>query len=74
MPLDELLPKAMSLWPTKRATVCGNVRMNYKTFGRRVFSLCNALKRLGLKLTEGYQIIPEQSTTAMIVYNDEAEY
>ena len=59
MPLDELLPKAMSLWPTKRATVCGNVRMNYKTFGRRVFSLCNALKRLGLKKGDRLAIFHE---------------
>ncbi|MGB2630941.1 MAG: homocysteine S-methyltransferase family protein [Candidatus Omnitrophota bacterium] len=41
---------------------------------RKIFKLLECEKRLGLTLTEGFQIVPEQSTTAMIVYNDLAEY
>ncbi|MGD2278953.1 MAG: dihydropteroate synthase, partial [Candidatus Omnitrophota bacterium] len=40
----------------------------------KLFRLLECEKRLGLELTEGYQIVPEQSTTAMIVYNDLAHY
>ncbi len=40
----------------------------------KLFKLLEAEKRLGLKLTEAYQIVPEQSTTAMIVHHGEAEY
>ncbi|MGB2650718.1 MAG: homocysteine S-methyltransferase family protein [Candidatus Omnitrophota bacterium] len=40
----------------------------------KLFRLLEIEPRLGLNLTEGYQIVPEQSTTAMIVHNDKAEY
>lgn len=40
----------------------------------KLFRLLDVEKRLGVRLTEGYQMVPEQSTTAMIVYNDKAEY
>ncbi|MDP8258713.1 MAG: homocysteine S-methyltransferase family protein [Candidatus Aadella gelida] len=39
----------------------------------KVFGILEAEKSIGLELTEGYQIIPEQSTTAMIIHNDKAE-
>jgi len=41
---------------------------------KKIFRLLEIERRLGLRLTEGYQIVPEQSTTAMIVHNDRAEY
>ncbi|MBU1083627.1 MAG: methionine synthase, partial [Candidatus Omnitrophica bacterium] len=40
----------------------------------KIFALLDAEKRIGVELTEGYQMIPEQSTTAMILHNDKAEY
>ncbi|MEA3489770.1 MAG: homocysteine S-methyltransferase family protein [Candidatus Omnitrophota bacterium] len=40
----------------------------------KIFRLLEVERRLSVRLTEGYQMVPEQSTTAMIVYNDEAEY
>ena len=41
---------------------------------KKIFKMLECEKGLGLKLTEGYQIIPEQSTTAMVIYNELAEY
>ena len=41
---------------------------------KKIFKLLEVKKNIGIDLTEGYQMVPEQSTTAMIVHNDEAEY
>ena len=41
---------------------------------KKIFKLLGIEKAIGVKLTEAFQMIPEQSTTAMIVYNDKAEY
>ncbi|RKY41708.1 MAG: methionine synthase [Candidatus Makaraimicrobium thalassicum] len=41
---------------------------------QKIFSILDVERRLNIRLTEGYQMVPEQSTTAMIVYNDKAEY
>ncbi len=41
---------------------------------KKLFDLLEVEKRLGIKLTEAFQMVPEQSTTAMIVYNERAEY
>ncbi|MBD3379137.1 MAG: methionine synthase, partial [Candidatus Omnitrophica bacterium] len=40
----------------------------------KIFRLLEVEPRLGIKLTGGYQMIPEQSTTAMIIFDPEAEY
>ena len=40
----------------------------------KIFRLLDVEKRMDVRLTEGYQMVPEQSTTAMIVYNDKAKY
>ena len=40
----------------------------------KIFKILDIEKRLGIKLTQAYQMVPEQSTTAMIVYSKEAEY
>ena len=40
----------------------------------KIFRLLELPKYTDMKLTEEYQIVPEQSTTAMVVYNDKAEY
>ncbi len=40
----------------------------------KLFRLLDVERRLGIHLTEAFQMVPEQSTTAMIVHNDKAEY
>lgn len=47
MPLYEILPKAVRLYPEKEAVVCGEARMSYRTFAGRVFRLCRAFAALG---------------------------
>ncbi len=41
---------------------------------RKVFSLLPAESGLGMTLTAAYQLVPEQSTTAIIVHHPEAKY
>jgi 5-methyltetrahydrofolate--homocysteine methyltransferase len=41
---------------------------------RKVFDLLPAEKELGMSLTEAYQLIPEQSTAAIIVHHPAARY
>ncbi len=40
----------------------------------KVFRILEIERYIGVRLTEDYMMIPEQSTTAMIIYNDKAEY
>jgi 5-methyltetrahydrofolate--homocysteine methyltransferase len=40
----------------------------------KVFKLLPAEKELGMQLTEAYQIIPEQSTAAIILHHPQAKY
>jgi len=68
MPLNELLVKAVKLWPEKEAISCGNVKMDYKTFGKRVFSLCTALKKLGLKRDDRLAIFHENHHNFLEAY------
>ncbi len=41
---------------------------------RKVFDLLPAEKELGMSLTAAYQLVPEQSTAAIIVHHPEARY
>lgn len=41
---------------------------------RKVFSLLPVEKELGMQLTSAYQLVPEQSTAAIIVHHPEAKY
>jgi 5-methyltetrahydrofolate--homocysteine methyltransferase len=41
---------------------------------RKVFDLLPAEKELGMKLSPAYQLIPEQSTAAIIVHHKDAKY
>jgi len=41
---------------------------------KKIFSLLDVEKRIGVRLTEACQMVPEQSTTAMIVHNERAKY
>lgn len=49
MPLNEILHRAVRLFPHKEAVVCGDLRMDYETFSRRVWCLSNVLRAHGLK-------------------------
>lgn len=40
----------------------------------KVFKLLDVENKIGVKLTEDHQMVPEASTTAMVVYNEKAEY
>jgi 5-methyltetrahydrofolate--homocysteine methyltransferase len=41
---------------------------------RKVFDLLPAEKELGMSLSPAYQLIPEQSTAAIIVHHKNAKY
>jgi len=41
---------------------------------RKVFDLLPAEKELGMSLTPAYQLVPEQSTAAIIIHHPEARY
>ena len=41
---------------------------------RKVFDLLPVEKELGMSLTSAYQLVPEQSTAAIIVHHPEAKY
>jgi 5-methyltetrahydrofolate--homocysteine methyltransferase len=41
---------------------------------RKVFDLLPAEKELGMSLTAAYQLVPEQSTTAIIIHHPQAKY
>ncbi len=41
---------------------------------KKIFKILEIEKRLGIRLTGECQMVPEQSTTAMIIYNARAEY
>jgi acyl-CoA synthetase (AMP-forming)/AMP-acid ligase II len=59
MPLNELLPKAVKLYPDREAVVCGKVRMSYREFGERVWRLCRGLSFLGLGRKDRVAILHE---------------
>jgi 5-methyltetrahydrofolate--homocysteine methyltransferase len=40
----------------------------------KVFHLLDATKNLGVKLTEAFMMVPEQSTSAIVVHHPDAEY
>jgi len=68
MPLNEILPKAIKLWPKKEAIVCGNTRLTYEQLGKRVFSLCKGLSCAGLKKGERIAILHENCHRFLELY------
>lgn len=40
----------------------------------KIFKLLDVENKIGVKLTEDHQMVPEASTTAMVVYSEKAEY
>ncbi|MBN1267282.1 MAG: methionine synthase [Anaerolineales bacterium] len=41
---------------------------------RKVFQLLPAEEKLGMQLTSAYQLVPEQSTAAMVIHHPDAKY
>jgi acyl-CoA synthetase (AMP-forming)/AMP-acid ligase II len=68
MPLNELLSKAVKLYPNKEAVVCGNVRMTYQGFGERVWRLCRGLSALGLGRGDRVAILHENCHVFLETY------
>jgi len=59
MPLNELLPKAVKLYPNREAVVCGDLRLDYQSFAGRVWRLANALLSLGIQRNDRVAILHE---------------
>jgi acyl-CoA synthetase (AMP-forming)/AMP-acid ligase II len=68
MPLDELLPKAVKLYPKKEAVVCGDLRLDYQTFAQRVWQLCQGLCSLGVRRNERVAILHENAHEFLEAY------
>ncbi len=68
MPLNELLPKALKLYPSREAVVCGHVRLDYRGFAVRVWKLCGALTGLGLAKGDRVGILHENCHVFLEAY------
>ncbi|MBT8405893.1 MAG: long-chain-fatty-acid--CoA ligase [Deltaproteobacteria bacterium] len=68
MALNELLPKAIKLYPEREAIVCGDMRMNYRDLGARVWRLSHGLMELGLNTGERIAILHENCHVFIEVY------
>ena len=68
MRLNEILPKALRLYPHKEAVVCRDTRMNYSEFAERVWRLSRALMDLGIKKQDRMGIIHENSNEFLESY------
>jgi len=68
MSLNELLPKAVRLFPKREAVVCGDLRMDYQGFAARVWRLSHALKDLGLKKKDRIAIVHENTHEFLEAY------
>ncbi len=68
MPLNELLPKAVKLFPQREAVVCGELRMDYRTFGSRVWKLCHGLASLGVKRRDRVAVLHENCHVFLEAY------
>jgi len=68
MPLSELLPKALRLFPHREAVVSEGLRLTYEAFGRRVWQLCHSLADLDLRPGDRLAILHENSHVFLEAY------
>ncbi len=68
MPLNELLPKAVRLYPDREAVVCGGLRMTYQDFAARVWQLARGLSSLGIEKGDRVAILLENSHEYLETY------
>jgi fatty-acyl-CoA synthase len=68
MPLNELLPKAVRLYPEKEAVVCGELRMTYGEFAARVWRLAHGLRDLGIKQGDRVAVLHENTHEYLEIY------
>ncbi len=68
MRLNEILPKALRLYPCKEAVVFQNIRMTYSEFAERVWRLCQALRDMGIQKKDRIAILHENSNEFLEAY------
>ena len=68
MPLHELLPKAVRLYPQKEAVVCGNLRLTYSQFAERVWRLAHGLLDQGLVKNDRIAVLHENTHEYLEAY------
>ena len=68
MGLNELLPKAVRLYPDKEAVVCGELRMSYRDFAARVWRLAQGLLDLGIEKGDRVAVLHENSHEYLEAY------
>ncbi len=68
MPLDELLPKAVKLYPEREAVVCDDLRLDYRSFSERVWRLANGLDSMGLEKGDRVAILHENCHVFLEAY------
>ena len=68
MPLNELLPKAVRLYPKREAIICGDIRISYKEFAGRAWRLCHTLRTMGLEKGDRITILHENCHTFLEAY------
>ena len=68
MPLNELLPKAVRLFPEKEAVVCGEMRMTYREFAARVWRLAQGLRNFGIEKGDRVAILHENTHEFLETY------
>jgi acyl-CoA synthetase (AMP-forming)/AMP-acid ligase II len=68
MPLNELLPKALKLFPHREAVVCGDLRMDYRNFASRVWKLCHGLTSLGVERNDRVAVLHENCHVFLEAY------
>ena len=68
MPLNELLPKAVRLYPEKEAVVCSDFRMSYSDFSARVWRLAHGLLHLGIEQKDRVAVLHENTHEFLEAY------
>jgi fatty-acyl-CoA synthase len=68
MSLNELLPKAVRLYPEKEAVVCGDLRMTYRELAARVWRLAQGFLDLGIEINDRVAVLHENTHEFLEAY------